>query len=139
MRKQGTNQIRQIAFMCAVIVLMVAAVLSRLLKPALRPAEAGGDPFGMVLIDIADEETAASYHVTDCGVYVLAVEEESPADVAGVSSGDLLVSVNALPVQNTAQFASFREAFQQGECVELTFQRRTCGNPYAVELVWNEE
>ena len=96
-----------------------------------------GAAFGMVLIDIADEETAASYHVQDCGVYVLAVQEESAAEKAGIAPGDLLLSVNDASVQNTGAFVELQEMFESDELVRMQFRRGQSSNDYAVALAWN--
>lgn len=59
--------------------------------------------FGMVLIDIDDTDAAAYYHVPAAGVYVLAVESGSRAELAGVRSGDCILSVNGAPVATSGE------------------------------------
>ena len=124
-------------WLCAGMLIVCLLALMYVLRDSGLP-EPEGAAFGMVLIDIADEKTADSYHVRDCGVYVLAVQEESPAGLAGISSGDLLLSVNGAPVQNTGEFVDLQEMFEPGELVRMQFQRGHSGDGYAVTLAWNE-
>lgn len=137
MKTQVRDRARLAVWLCAGMLLICLLALGYYLSP--RPAEPSGAAFGMVLIDIADEETADSYHVQDCGVYVLAVQEKSSAEKAGVSSGDLLLSVNAEPICNTGEWIALQETFVPGEPVTMDFQRGADRNPYTVRLVWNED
>ena len=112
----------------------------------LRPAWLGSvsaqppsDAFGMLLIDIADEEAAESYHVDSLGVYVLAVLQEGQAEQAGVNSGDRLTHVNNTPLDSTLQFLEMQETFAPQERVVLEFLRGTDDLAHAVTLVWNAE
>ena len=139
MKKQLPDRSRWAIWLCAAMLLWCLWALGRYLAPVLKPAETKGDAFGMMLIDIADEATADSYHVQGCGVYVLAVREKSPAAMAGISSGDLLLSVNDSSIASTSEFVTLQEAFTQGEKVALSFRRGTSGAAYGVQLVWNEE
>ena len=139
MHKRAADRTRLAIWLCVAMLAICLAALGSYLWPVLRTQETRGDAFGMVLIDIDDAETADSYHVEDYGVYVLAVQSRSPADQAGVSSGDLLVSVNDAPVQSTGAFVELQDAFDPGEPVRLMFERNAGGNAYAITLVWNEE
>ena len=102
-------------------------------EPPLIPDAA----FGMVLIDIADEEAAASYHVETLGVYVLVVEEKSPAFAAGVRSGDRLVSMNGIPVSSSIQFITLQEKLKPMQMVNIHFQRGLTEPPHSAQLMWN--
>lgn len=137
MKTQVRDRTRLAVWLCAGMLLICLLALGHYLSP--QPAEPSGAAFGMVLIDIADEETANFYHVQDCGVYVLAVQEKSPAEQAGVSSGDLLLNVNAAPICNTGEWIALQENFVPGETVTMDFQRGADRNTYTVRLVWNEE
>lgn len=128
--------------LCAGMLILCFFALAHYLQPArqgFEPLETVGGAFGMVLIDIADEETADSYHVEECGVYVLAVQEESQADQAGISSGDRLVSVNASPVQTAGEFVALQEGFAAAQEIRLDLQRGSDAQRYAVTLIWNAE
>lgn len=137
MKTQVRNRTRLAVWLCAGMLLSCLLALGYYLSP--QPAEPSGAAFGMVLIDIADEETADSYHVQDLGVYVFAVQEKSPAEKAGVSSGDLLLSVNTAPICNTGEWIALQETFVPGEPVTMDFQRGADRNTYTVRLAWNEE
>lgn len=135
MKTQVRDRTRLAVWLCAGMLLICLLALGYYLSP--QPAEPSGAAFGMLLIDIADEETADSYHVQEFGVYVLAVQEKSPAEKAGVSSGDLLLSVNAAPICNIGEWIALQETFVPGETVTMDFQRGAAR--YTVRLVWNEE
>jgi len=137
MKTQVRDRTRLAVWLCAGMLLICLLALGHYLSP--QPVEPSGAAFGMVLIDIADEKTADFYHVQDCGVYVLAVQEKSPAEQAGVSSGDLLLNVNAAPICNTGKWIALQETFVPGETVTMDFQRGADRNTYTVRLVWNEE
>ncbi len=66
----------------------------------------------LVLIDIADRDAAAVYHVNEPGVYVLAVNEQSAAYTAGVRSGDRIVSMNGVLVSTSGEFSTLRAALE---------------------------
>lgn len=71
-----------------------------------RPQQSQEDvAWGMLLIDIADQESADQYHVNQMGVYVLAVEQQSRAYQEGVRPGDRVVRVNEQVIQSTAQLS----------------------------------
>ena len=125
--------------LCAALLLCCLAAMAVYMTPVLRRNETKGDAFGMMLIDIADEETADYYHVQEHGVYVLAVQEKSPAHLAGVSSGDLLLSVNKLHIPDTGAFVTMQNGFAPGQQIEMHFRRGAGNDAYAVTLAWNEE
>ena len=78
---------------------------------------------GMVLLDIADQEAAAFYHVEQFGVYVLAVDEDSPAYRAGVRSGDRIETANGMQVFSTDEFVRMQEAASSPDGIEIVFCR----------------
>ena len=139
MQKSMPLRAKAAVWLCVLMLVCCLAAMAAYMKPALQRTETKGDAFGMMLLDIADEETADHYHVQDRGVYVLAVQEKSPAHRAGISSGDLLVSVNTAHIPDMHTFVAMQEAFVPGENVEMHFRRGAGQNAYAVTLVWNEE
>ena len=140
MKKHLQDRTQMAILLCAVMLLFCFGMLARYLAPVLfSDAAPEGAAFGMVLIDIADKETAESYHVENFGVYVLAVQDESPAFQAGVYSGDRLLSVKQLPVTATNEFVAMQDRFESGEKVRLDFQRAAELPSYAVTLEWNRE
>ena len=139
MKKQMPLRTWAALWLCAAMLLGCIAALGAYLGPVIQRTETKGDAFGMMLLDIADEETADSYHVLDHGVYVLAVREKSPAHLAGIASGDLLLSVKTARVPDTNAFVAMQQTFVPGEMIEMHFKRGAHENTYAVTLAWNEE
>ena len=138
MEKQKRDRTRLAIGLCAVMLAVCLCALAHYLAPVLfAHKEPGGAAFGLVLIDINDEDTADSYHVQAHGVYVLAVQDSSPARKAGVGAGDRLLSVNERPIADTGAFVAMQDQFRAGEQVRLDFQRGTDASSYAVTLVWD--
>lgn len=108
-----------------------------LLLPGEKMQQIPEAAFGMVLIDIADEYAADSYHVDTQGVYVLVVEEKSPAFAAGVQSGDRIVSMNGVPVINSPEFVALQEKLTPRQKVDIRFQRGNGGPYITAQLEWN--
>lgn len=120
-----------VAAVCAVALVCIAAAYLREKEDVIPSGT-----LGMALIDIMDEDAAASYHVEELGIYVLAVEQQSQAERAGIRSGDRLVRVNGQPVANTGEFASVQERFEPMQTIRLDFQRGYEANPLSAQLVW---
>ena len=130
---------RSLSLICICAALLVGCfwMLACYLIP---PESPEGGTFGMVLLDVDDEQTAASYHVEECGVYVLAVQENSAAAHAGVSSGDRLMHVNEQRLSSSAQFVQMQESFSHMQPVLMQFSRgHGEKQTYQVSLVWNAE
>lgn len=87
--------------------------------PLEQPAETSAH--GMVLLDIADQEAAAFYHVEQFGIYVLAVDEDSQAYRAGVRSGNRIETVNGMEVLSTDEFVRLQETASSPEGMEIVF------------------
>lgn len=137
MKKQRTKDRTALAiWLCAAMLFLCFAILAFYLKP--QPGSEGG-AFGMLLLDVSDAQTAQSYHVDEYGVYVLAVEENSRADRAGITSGDRLVQVNKEMLESTAYFEQMQGAFAPKEQVVLGFSRGTDAKMYQVTLAWNAD
>ena len=94
-----------------------------------------GDALGMVLIDIPDEEAASFYHVSQLGVYVLAVDEFSQTDRLGIRSGDRLVSANGSAVSSVDDFAQAHAMQLPGSVFGVTFHRGTDQKTVSVNFV----
>lgn len=133
---------RLVVYSCmALFSLCAIAAIWLLCVPGMQQAQDDlfSDPLGMVLIDIADEKAAASYHVDHLGVYVLAVQERGQAYAAGVRSGDRLVRVNGCPVRSTSEFVKTQETFRVPQRVFLDFHRGSEPRPLTAELLWSME
>lgn len=132
------NRYRIAALLCALaLIFCLAALTVYLIWAGMRdtPTETESDTFGMVLIDIPDDEAAAFYHVDHLGVYVLAVDEESRAYRLGVRSGDRLFSVNGCTVTSAAEFALIQEEADTGEQLVILFYRGPANEPVHAAFV----
>ena len=96
-------------------------------QPFVNDVSADGLP-GMVLIDIDTSAAAAKYHVSEPGVYVLAVDESSGAYLAGVRSGDRIVSANGVAVSASGELLDVD--FPDG----LTLLLSRCGREITILL-----
>jgi len=108
-RKRNTAAV----WLCLIMLVICLAALARYLLPlhTAGPQHAlDGSMMGMVLIDIPDSEAATFYHVENLGVYVLAVDEQSPAYAAGVRSGDCIISVNGARLDSAGAFSAFQQS-----------------------------
>lgn len=81
------------------------------------------DVSDMVLIDITDEEAATYYHVTELGVYVLAVEENSQAYKMGIRSGDRIVSANGVFISSSDELNELESRLEYDEELVLVIAR----------------
>ncbi|MBP1919303.1 S1C family serine protease [Youngiibacter multivorans] len=78
---------------------------------------------GMTFLDIASNQEAMMYRVSQTGVYVLNVTSGSNAAAAGFRSGDLVVSLDGTKVSSAAEITSIIDSFEAGEDVEFTVIR----------------
>lgn len=88
--------------------------------------------WGMLLIDIADQDSADQYHVSQTGVYVLAVEEQSQAYQEGIRAGDRVISVNQKIIQSAAELSELPTGL-----VALELER-TAGERFTLFLLMDE-
>ena len=142
MEKRMRDRTWLAAGLCACMLAVCLLAMVCYLWPAFQgfvSAEPPSNVFGMLLIDVLDENAADSYHVNSFGVYVLAVREEGQAEKAGIASGDRLIRVNATPLHSTSQLMDMQETFRPAQKIRLDLQRGHDMHAYAVTLVWNDE
>ncbi len=77
----------------------------------------------MVLLDIPTRQAALAFHVPGTGVYVLAVVNGSPADIAGAQPGDRIAGVGGVAIHGTEELSAAFGALKSGETVELSILR----------------
>jgi len=120
-----SKRTKNAVILCAVMLFFCLGTLAVYLFSGLSDFDdlAVEDGLGMVLIDLPDEEAAALYHVSQYGVYVLAVDENSHAYERGIRSGDRMVYVNGVPIMNAADFSSVQDGINVGQSMEITFHR----------------
>lgn len=129
---------RQWALLAAVLtmaVLLAVACIGWLSPDMPEPPES---PLGFMLIDIADAQAAASFHVEDVGVYVLVVEEGSHAYQAGIQVGDRLLSVNGVEILHSSELMDMQENFSAHQKILMDFWRYSTRSPFETTLIWNE-
>ena len=97
--------------------------ISQLLSSAAKILKAGGDirtGWLGVYLDVSDSSTSA-------GVRILRVEQGSPAQKAGLTSGDLLLKLDGREIKNALQFIQLVQNTPIGSKVNLDFVRQ--GHP----------
>jgi serine protease Do len=80
---------------------------------------------GMTFLDIASNQEAMMYRVSQTGVYILKVTGGSNAEAAGLKSGDLIVSVGGTEVSSAAEITSVIDGYEVGDSVEIKVMRNS--------------
>lgn len=119
------------AGMCMLLLVCVAMAFCLYSSNRSQATQEDGT-WGMLLIDIADQDSADQYHVSQTGVYVLAVEEQSQAYQEGVRAGDRVISVNQKIIQSAAELSELPAGL-----VALELER-TAGERFALSLLMDE-
>ena len=119
--------------LCVVMLALIALTMVNILRPSdgvtfyeddtLLNAPDSDDALGMVLIDIADSDSASHYHVSEMGVYVLAVRENTQAYQEGVRSGDRIVSANGVNIGLSSELNDLQAGLALDEMLVLTLSR----------------
>jgi serine protease Do len=65
----------------------------------------------------------AEYYNMDEGIYILEVEKDSAADVAGLMKGDIIIAANGKAVLTTEALSALKDTLKPGDSVELTIIR----------------
>ena len=78
---------------------------------------------GLILLDIQTKQAAASFHVSEPGVYVLSVSRGSPAQKAGIHPGDCILQLNDKPVADATGLLTFLNHLTDGETASLMLRR----------------
>jgi predicted aspartyl protease len=90
--------------------------LLKLLGPLVKPADVPPQYRGLLGIELAETGNA---------VTVLRVMGNSPADKAGIDSGDRLISVNGQSVKSIADAQAAMQATHSGQAVTVVVQRNS--------------
>lgn len=80
---------------------------------------------GMTFLDIASNQEAMMYRVSQTGVYVLKVTGGSNAEAAGLKSGDLIISVGGIEVSTAAEITAAIDGYEVGDSVEIKVIRNS--------------
>ena len=78
---------------------------------------------GVTFLDIQDRETAMRYRVNDLGTYVYQVNDGSDADLAGLRTGDRVVSIDGEEVTSSSQIKQMMEDYSVGDQMNVTVER----------------
>ncbi len=132
---------RRAVVACAVVCVCLLAAAGLFLAVRLNVWQPSSDPLtltedvsDMVLIDIMDEEAATYYHVTDLGVYVLAVAENSQAYEMGIRSGDRIVSANGVYISSSDELSEMESLLGYDEELELVIARGSEGDTLTIQM-----
>lgn len=91
----------------------------REIRERLREEESG---FLGISCSNVERRDAEEYGIPD-GVYVRDVNEEGPADEAGIRKGDVIVSLNEVPVKTMEELSEMLRYYPVGEIVEVEIMR----------------
>ncbi len=83
----------------------------------------GRAAMGVSLVDIQDAQTAMAYRVDRAGVYVLAVNDGSAAQKAGIQAGDCIVSVDGTEISDAASLTELIESHSVGDTISVSVLR----------------
>ncbi|MGP1560807.1 MAG: PDZ domain-containing protein [Helicobacteraceae bacterium] len=77
--------------------------------------------FGIAISGL--EKQDAEYYKRDKGVIVISVEENSPAQLAGIKRGDLIISIDDVPIDNPQDLNYQISSMRPGDARIVEFQR----------------
>ena len=69
-----------------------------------------------------DAETASQYGLVE-GIYVVSVEEYSPAETAGIQAGDVIIAIDGTEVTTIDELNEIKNTYEIGDTVTLTIVR----------------
>lgn len=78
---------------------------------------------GVSTLDIQDTQTAFLYRVPQMGVYIASVENGSPAQVAGLKTGDCILSADGKDITSAREFSDAVKACGSGKSLTLRVLR----------------
>ncbi len=78
---------------------------------------------GVTLLDINDYMTAASYRVNRYGVYILSVQEDSPAFSAGLRAGDYVEGIDDVIISSSNELTEYVGSKSIGDTVTMHIAR----------------
>lgn len=83
----------------------------------------GRPQLGVSMVDITDEMSAFQSGVSELGVYVAKVSENSAADAAGMQVKDRIVSIDGTEIQSAAQLAKIIDSKKVGDTIKIVVER----------------
>ena len=89
-----------------------------------------------------DAVTSRRYNLPQ-GVFVSSVEKDSPAEKAGLESGDVIIKVNDKTIHSISELTKVKYEYAIGETITITFNRndeeKTCQLTLEEEKIQNQE
>ena len=89
-----------------------------------------------------DAVTSRRYNLPQ-GVFVSSVEKDSPAEKAGLESGDVIIKVNDKTIRSISELTKVKYEYAIGETITITFNRddeeKTCQLTLEEEKIQNQE
>jgi serine protease Do len=79
----------------------------------------------------------ASYYGISPGIYVIDVVKGSPAEKAGIRTGDIIVAMAGKTVETTRDLDMIKESYKPGDAVTVTVERN--GRKLNLNLTFDEE
>lgn len=99
----------------------VVEIITELKK---RPVNAGKPWLGVsVIADTEYLELVELYNWPANGVYIYEVQQDSPADLAGLKSGDIIIGLNNGTVIDSSDFANQLRQFYAGQSIRIQIFR----------------
>jgi predicted metalloprotease with PDZ domain len=95
----------------------------------------GRRPMLGVQVHDMDDDLAAYFKVKkNEGVLILGVNEDSPAEAAGLKSGDVILKIDSEPVRDYEDLTDLLADYEDGDEVEIEYIRRGSKKTVIVEL-----
>lgn len=89
------------------------------------------------LVEVNDIFSAFQYGVSETGLYISKVNPGSYADIAGLKSGDRIVSMNGTEIYSESDYSSVLKSCSVGDTVSMIVSRN--GNPETVKIKVTEK
>ena len=98
----------------------------------------GYGTYNGIIYDKIDDVTSEEYPTAKfvSGIYVIAIEDSSPAEKAGLQNGDIIVAIDGTEIKTRDEFKKIIETKQVGDKINLTIYR--CGDNKNIELIVGE-
>ena len=96
----------------------------------------GRPAMGVTIVEVDTPEKAASYGLSNMGVYIYQVETGSAAERAGLQAGDRILSIDDVEITTSDTLTNYIKSRSVGDTVKLTVARS--GKMVQVELVLSE-
>ena len=88
---------------------------------------------GISGIDL-DDSTVKRYNLASLGVYIQSVQNFSPAEKAGLQSGDIIIKADGQDITNMDELNEIKNSHQIGETMTLTINRNGQEKEFSITL-----